>query len=297
MFIVGKFVGAVLGFKAAKIFSGDPAAYVICGLIFGHLGDAILQEKIQKWRAERYWKQRQREERNRVFFQSMFSMLGKLVAADGPVTVEENAAVEKVMTQVLKLNRRARKEAMQIFRYGQVSATSFEYEAARFSDAFVGKPESFENALAMLFTVAMSDGNLKVSEESLIRSAAILFHYPEDRYIALRRSFVSSSKTSADFGSQGYGSHAQGQRTQSNGSYGSSNRQISNNGLNCYEVLGCSPQDPESIIKQRYRKLVSDFHPDKIVSKGLPDEFMKFADEKFKSIQQAYEEIKSQRGF
>ena len=64
-----------------------------------------------------------------------------------------------------------------------------------------------------------------------------------------------------------------------------------------YSVLGCSRSDTVPVIKQNYRKLVSDYHPDKIVSKNLPEDFTKFANEKFKSIQEAYEAVKAEKGF
>jgi len=46
-----------------------------------------------------------------------------------------------------------------------------------------------------------------------------------------------------------------------------------------------------SAVKKAYRKLVSEYHPDKIVSKGLPEDFIKFAEEKFREINEAYEAI------
>jgi DnaJ like chaperone protein len=61
-------------------------------------------------------------------------------------------------------------------------------------------------------------------------------------------------------------------------------------------VLGVQPTDPDDVIKQQYRKLVQDYHPDKIISKGLPEEFVKFANDKFREIQQAYDTIRKERG-
>ena len=62
-----------------------------------------------------------------------------------------------------------------------------------------------------------------------------------------------------------------------------------------YAVLGCDSNDSNEHIKRQYRKLVSDYHPDKIASKGLPGEFTKFANDKFREIQEAYETIKKER--
>lgn len=67
-------------------------------------------------------------------------------------------------------------------------------------------------------------------------------------------------------------------------------------GENDYAVLNCISSDSDDHIKKQYRKLVSDFHPDKLASKELPEEFSVFAAEKFQKIQEAYESIKRARG-
>jgi len=63
-----------------------------------------------------------------------------------------------------------------------------------------------------------------------------------------------------------------------------------------YAILGCGKNDNNEHIKSRYRKLVMEYHPDKIVSKGLPEEFTKFAQDKFREIQEAYDYIRKERG-
>jgi DnaJ like chaperone protein len=64
-----------------------------------------------------------------------------------------------------------------------------------------------------------------------------------------------------------------------------------------YALLGCEPTDSAGQIKAKYRKLAADYHPDKIQSKGLPEGFIKFANQKFQEIQAAYQTIKKERGF
>jgi len=58
-----------------------------------------------------------------------------------------------------------------------------------------------------------------------------------------------------------------------------------------YAMLGLEDGADLSAVKKAYRKLVSEYHPDKIVSKGLPEDFIKFAEEKFREINEAYESI------
>ncbi len=62
-----------------------------------------------------------------------------------------------------------------------------------------------------------------------------------------------------------------------------------------YTVLGCKSTDPAETVRDRYRKLVKDFHPDTVISKGLPADFVRFAEERFKQIQAAYETVTEAR--
>ncbi|WP_044412674.1 DnaJ domain-containing protein [Thiomicrospira microaerophila] len=59
-----------------------------------------------------------------------------------------------------------------------------------------------------------------------------------------------------------------------------------------YEVLGCSEEDDFAIVKQAYRQLVKQYHPDFMHSKGLDDAQIKTATEKMQAINAAFEEIK-----
>jgi len=60
--------------------------------------------------------------------------------------------------------------------------------------------------------------------------------------------------------------------------------------------LGVSNKDTTPHIKKAYRQLMSQHHPDKLVSKGLPDEMIRMATEKTQRIQKAYEMICKERG-
>jgi len=55
------------------------------------------------------------------------------------------------------------------------------------------------------------------------------------------------------------------------------------------------PEATDAEVKKAYRRLISQHHPDKLVSKGLPEEMMKVASHKTHEIKQAYEQIKEAR--
>jgi len=62
-----------------------------------------------------------------------------------------------------------------------------------------------------------------------------------------------------------------------------------------YAILGVSPEDDTETIKKIYRDLATKYHPDKVVNLG--PEIQKLAEEKFKSINEAYQNIRRERGF
>jgi len=128
-----------------------------------------------------------------------------------------------------------------------------------------------------LFKIAAVDGTLHPEEERLLHSAAQIFNIPEQDYQAILASFL------------GHGPY-QGQER------GADPGRASNQARDAYQVLGLSPESSDEEVKKTYRSLVAKFHPDKIASKDLPEEFNAFAHAKFKEIQEAYERIKTERG-
>ena len=60
---------------------------------------------------------------------------------------------------------------------------------------------------------------------------------------------------------------------------------------NPYEVLGISPSATNEEVKKAYRELSRKYHPDSYIDNPLAD----LAEEKFKEVKEAYEQIMSQR--
>jgi len=194
-----------------------------------------------------------------TFFVATFSMLGKLARTDGQVSREEMDAVRQFMTYDLNLSPESQQVAANIFMTAQESPESFESFASQFYGQFHVQPQMLELMMDILLRVSVSDGGLKPSEERLIQSAASIFGFSSPQYAAMRSRYASDVNK-------------------------------------YYAVLGCTSGDTNEQIKKQYRKLVSEYHPDKIISKGLPDEFIKFANDKFNEIQEAYEAVKKERG-
>ena len=63
-----------------------------------------------------------------------------------------------------------------------------------------------------------------------------------------------------------------------------------------YAILGVDRNVSDKEIKRAYRRLMNQHHPDKLVSKGMPEEMIKIATEKTHKIRAAYDQIKQMIG-
>ena len=63
-----------------------------------------------------------------------------------------------------------------------------------------------------------------------------------------------------------------------------------------YTVLGLVPDVSDEALKSRYRELVRENHPDALIARGVPDEFIEMTTRKIAAINAAYEAIAKERG-
>ena len=249
MGIIGKIVGGTIGFAL-----GGPLG-AVAGAVFGHAFDS--DEKLPLHRNG--GRLSGIEESQLAFFVGTFSMLAKLVKADGRVSREEMAVIEQFALQDLGLTPQSREVAFNIFNAALDSPASFEDFAIQFYGYFQSQPNMIEMMVDILLRVSVADGNLHVAEEAMILSAVRIFNFNPSRYEQMKSKYAHSSDA-------------------------------------FYDVLGCRRTDTDEAIKKRYRYLAQTYHPDKIAGKGLPDEFTQLAQDKFREIQTAYDAIKKERG-
>ncbi len=280
MSVKGKVIGGILGSMLGGPFGA------ILGVAIGHTFD---HDKNKQEDREYQYRQAAGQQgqsfglgqAQMTFFVATFSMLGKMANADGQISADERNTVIQFMSNDLRLSRQDQDFALRIFDTAAVSAESFEKFAEQFYQSFYGDPQMIEMMMDILVRIAMADGVLSDKENQFIAQAAMCMRYPAGN--------VDYLKTKYGFRQNQEGSYSSGY------SSGSSSRSDSGSLAAAYSVLGCSSSDSDETIKARYKKLIKEFHPDVIASKGLPEEFMKFATEKFDQIQKAYEAIKKVR--
>jgi len=62
-----------------------------------------------------------------------------------------------------------------------------------------------------------------------------------------------------------------------------------------YAVLGLTKKATDDEVKQTYRRLVREHHPDTLVAKGMPQEFVEQANKTLAAINAAYDRIAKER--
>lgn len=197
------------------------------------------------------------EQRQMGFFLALFSILGKLAKADGQVTREEGDMVVSFLDR-MGVQGDMRRFAIRVFN----EAKSAEYSAADFARQFAelsqGRHDLRSSMIDMLFQVALADGELHPAEEAMISEVAGILGISQTELAAIRRRYVDEADEA-------------------------------------YSVLGLSPEATDEEVKQTYRRLVREHHPDRITSEGMPDEFAEYATERFQNIQKAWETIRRER--
>lgn len=199
------------------------------------------------------------EQTQAAYFISLFSVLGKLSKIDGVVTRDEIAVVQNFIND-LPMAEGEKQFARQIFNEAKNSPYSIEDFASQLYQGSKTQPALLLSFLDLLFRIAAADGILHPAEEAALKSIKDIFNISNKQFEDIKAVYFK------DF--EKY-----------------------------YKILNCTPESSDQEIKSSYKKLVKDFHPDTIIAKGLPEEFIDFASKRFREIQESYEKIRQERNF
>jgi len=199
------------------------------------------------------------EQTQAAYFISIFSILGKLARIDGVVTRDEIAVVGNFISN-LPIADAEKQFAKQVFNEAKDSGYSIEDFAIQIYQITKEQPAVLLSFFDVLFRVAAADGTFHSAEEAVLKRIKDIFQISDQQFHNIKAVYFNDIDR-------------------------------------YYKCLNCTPESSNQEIKSSYKKLVKDFHPDAIVSKGLPEEFMDFATKRFREIQGAYEKIKQERKF
>lgn len=269
--IIGAFIGArFMGFFGALI---------------GFFGTIYIRRKIRQGAFNPELKRR----RETTFVQTVFTLMGALAKSDGRVSEEEIAHAEKVIAR-MGLTDARRQEAIDYFRQGTQPDFDLDSQLAQFN-AVCGQAFNLRNVLiSHLVSSAIADGKIDEAEIALLKRIGAGLGLN----MAMLDALFNQARGGFGFGGAGGYQNGQGYQGQSGAGYGRPN---SANALNdAYSVLGVAPTDSDAQIKRKYRKLMSEHHPDKLTGQGMPEDMIEMATERAQSIQIAYDLIKKSRG-
>lgn len=275
----GKVIGFCLGFAAGKF----PGA--VLGLIVGHMFDrGYSQDFSQMGGFGRFFTDRDSFKQQAIFFHTLFASLGHLAKADGAVTKSEIQVATRLMDE-MGLSGDDRTAAQNAFREGKSADYPIAVTVKEFVESCHGRRDIMQIFLEILIQASFSDGHLSEQEYRVLEKVArgMGFRRQELDYL------INMYEAEIRFRSQ---SHQRQQYNNQETKYSAEHREA-----DAYRILGVNAKADNAAIKKAYRKLMAQHHPDKLVSKGLPEQAMQIAKQKAQDIQSAYEFIKTKRGF
>ncbi|GGF68623.1 co-chaperone DjlA [Alteromonas lipolytica] len=273
--------GRLLGFIFGLMFLKLPGA--ILGLLVGYMFDKGYSQDFGRMGGfGRFFSSQDALQQQAVFFHSLFAALGHLAKSDGKVTESEIKVATNLMDE-MQLQGQARQEAQQAFREGKARDFPIADILKQLHESCHGRRDILQVFLEILIQAAFADGRLASEEYRVLEKVAKALGFVRrdlDYLIALFEAEVRFRGQQRRGNYQQQGGQSQGPSLE-----------------DAYAVIGVSASDDEKTIKRAYRKRMSEHHPDKLASKGLPEQAMEIAKNKAQDIQAAYELIKERRGF
>jgi len=197
-----------------------------------------------------------------TFQAAFFGCLAKMAQADGTVTQPEIDAVEQIM-QRFGYAGQMREAAIGIFRKAKDDPHTAADYLNQLSGVIQANHQIAMTFIAALHAVASADGIIHPNEREILLQAERAFRLQPGTIDAMLSGVRGNTVNAV---------------------------------TNAYKVLDVSPEASDAEIKKGYRQKCVEFHPDKLASKGLPDEFMTYAHDQLSKVNEAYDVIKKARG-
>lgn len=191
-----------------------------------------------------------------TFTIAVVALAGKMARADGVVSEEEFV----VFRQAFGVPPEEEGNIRRIFNLARQDIAGFEFYAGQIARLFMGNPAMLEDVLDGLFEIAKADGVLHPEEAKFLERVAEIFGFAPNEYRRIRASHFAPELTDP------------------------------------YVILGLSYSADDNELRQTYRRLVRENHPDSLMARGVPQEFIKLATDKLAAINTAYEKIRNERG-
>ena len=196
------------------------------------------------------------DQKQQIFTLSFIILSAKLAKSDGQVTDHEIRAFK----DKFKVPKSEMSKVAKIFNEAKKDTYGYKKIANQVGNLFSNNKILLEELLNNLFYIAASDGNISISEVDLLRSVSKSFKFNEKDF---QRIFQANLKNSES---------------------------------DPYKVLGVNRSSTDSEIRKKWIKLNKEHHPDNLIAKGMPKEFINQSNKELAAINIAYDKIKEIRG-
>ena len=190
-------------------------------------------------------------ERTIGFTIAVIALGAKMAKADGLVTRDEVTAFR----QVFHIPASETQNAARVFDLARKDVAGFDLYAARIRDMFGAGHQALVDLLEGLFYIAVADGRYHPNENVFLEEVARIFGVQSRDFVNMRARFVPDENPDP------------------------------------YCVLGLDPTADAETVRQAWRALVREYHPDRMIARGVPEEAMKLAEKRLIQANWAYEEI------
>ncbi len=180
----------------------------------------------------------------------------KMAKADGVVTADEIAAFR----EVFHVPPGEMKHVAKVFDRARRDSEGFEPYARQVAKLFRENPAVLEDLMDGLFHIAKADNVMHPNEVTYLERVAEIFGFDEREFARIRASHLGPDAADP------------------------------------YEILGVPHDISDDELKKRYRTLIREHHPDRLMAEGMPQEFVDVANEKLATINDAYDRVEKQRG-
>ena len=191
-----------------------------------------------------------------AFTIAIIALAGKMAQADGIATEQEFS----IFRRVFGVPQEEEANVRRIFNLARQDVAGYEAYAGQIARLYMGNPAMLEDILDGLFEIAKSDDVLHPAESAFLEKVAEIFGFAPNEFRRIRASHFAPDLTDP------------------------------------YVILGLSYAAEEDEIRRTYRRLVRENHPDSLIARGVPEEFIKLATDKLAAINTAYEKIRAERG-
>jgi len=264
----GKVLGGLIGF----LFT--PVLGVFWGVIAGFFADMQRCENVfdvskvneiisskSDWAKNNFIRlaSRSKEAKNVIFLQSMAGLAAKVAAADGYVTDDE----KEYFKNIFSIDDKDCSKFYATFQHAKNSNSGYQRYARQIKILFPNNVELYDQVMEGLFKIAASDKRISRKELELLHNISLILGYPNSKYQSFKRGFDTIEDEMTE------------------------NSML----IEEFSLLGLENDADIEEVKKKWKKLLSENHPDKLTANGSSQDEIDNATNKVAQINAAYEKI------